>query len=247
MAKSNGLGQRLYAGGVNVSGDIGMSDNCASPLTTLAVTAIDKSAMERIPGLKDGALDFTAYFNPASGASHDTFAALPTADVGLLYCTGTAIGDPAAAMVAKQIGYDGKRGTDGSLTFAITSQANGYGLEWGRLHTAATRTDTTATNGASYDGVAETVHGLQHYVQLVAFTGTSVTIKVQGSSDNGGADAFADITGATTGALTAVGAVRAATAAGVTVERYLRIVTTGTFSNAQFVAAVVRNPVAVAF
>lgn len=247
MAKSSGLGQRLFAGGVNLSGDIGSIDGCSSPIGTLDVTGIDKSAIERIGGLRDGQLDFTAFFNPSAGTAHPTLSALPTTDVHELYCTGTAIGAPAAGLVAKQIGYDGKRGNDGSFTFSVSAQASGFGIEWGRLLTAATRTDTTATNGASYDygaGVGTTAFGLQLYVQLLAFTGTSVTVKVQSSTDDGGGDAFADITGATTGALSAVGAARVATSNTASVERYLRIVTTGTFTNAQFVAMVVRNEIA---
>lgn len=244
MSKTSGLGQRLFVAGIDLSGDIGSIDSCSSPRAVLDVTGIDKSAMERIHGGKDGALEYTAFFNPATGASHDTFSALPTSDVHEMWCTGTAIGDPAACMVAKQIGYDGTRADDGAFTFKIASQANGYGLEWGRLLTAGIRTDSTATNGTSYDygaTVGTTAFGLQLYVHLFAFTGTSVTVKVQSSTDNGGGDAFADITGATTGALTTAGAARVATASNASVERYLRIVTTGTFSNAQFAVAVVRN------
>lgn len=250
MSKTSGLGQRLFVSGVDVSGDIGSIDNCASPLATLDATDITQLAMARLAGLKDGALDFTAFFDPATGASHDTFSALPTTDVHELYCTGTAIGDPAAGMVAKQIGYDGKRGSDGAFTFTIASQANSFGLEWGNLLTAAPRTDSAATNGTSYDygaAVGTTNFGLQLYVQLLAFTGTSVTITVQSSTDNAVGDPFAAVTGATTGALTTVGAVRVQTGPTAAVERYLRIATTGTFSNAQFVAMVVRNPIATVF
>lgn len=244
MAKSAGLGQRLYLDGINLSGDVGSIDSCSSPRAVLDVTGIDKSAMERIHALKDGALDFTAFWNPAAGAAHVNLSTLPTTDRALLYATGTAIGDPGAGMVAKQLNYDGTRATDGAFTFTVSSQANGYGLEWGRLLTTATRTDTAATNGASYDygvDVGTTAFGLQMYVQLIAFSGTSVTIKVQSSTDDGGGDAFADITGATTGALSAIGATRIATANNASVERYLRVVTTGTFSNAEFVVLVVRN------
>lgn len=242
MAKSTGLGQRLYVAGVNVSGDIGSIDNCASPLAVQDVTGIDKSAIERIPGLLDGALDYTAFFNPSPGAAHDVFSDLPTADVHELYCTGTAIGDPAAGLVAKQIGYDLKRANDGALTATVTSQANGFGLDWGRLLTAAPRTDTTATNGAGYDlGVGSTAFGLQAYLQVLSFTGTSCTIALQESSDNGSGDAWAAVTGGSFGAQNAVGGARLATSRTQTVERYLRVVTTGTFTNCSFVVAVKRN------
>jgi hypothetical protein len=82
--------------------------------------------------------------------------------------------------------------------------------------------------------------GLIMFVHLFAFTGTSVTIKLQSSSDNAG-DAYADVTGATTSALSAARqGLRIATAA-VDVERYLKVVTTGTFTNAQFAVSVYRH------
>jgi hypothetical protein len=82
-------------------------------------------------------------------------------------------------------------------------------------------------------------------VQLVAFTGTSVTVKLQSSSDDGAGDAFSDVSGATTGALTTVGASRVAVTGSL--ERYLRVVTTGTFTVANFVVSVTRNATAVSF
>jgi hypothetical protein len=127
----------------------------------------------------------------------------------------------------------------------VSTQANAYGIDWGRLVTAAPRTDTTATNGTSYDfGTGSTAFGLQAYLQVLSFSGTSCTIKLQESSDNGGSDAFADVTGGSFGAQTAVGASRIATSTSQTVERYLRVATTGTFSSCSFVVAVKRNDVA---
>lgn len=249
MTKRSGLGQRLFVGGHDISGDVGAIDNVASPLAALDVTSLRAQAMERLGGLRDGALDFTAFFNPGpeADAAHDVLSALPVADVALMYCTGTAIGDPAACMIGKQIGYDGKRGTDGTFTLSVTSQANAFGLEWGRLLTAGARADTAATNGASWDDGAATAFGLQAYLQVLAFTGTSATIKLQESGDDGVADSWTDVVGGSFGAQSATGAARLQTARALAVERYLRVVTTGTFTACTFAVAVVRNPIAVAF
>lgn len=250
MSKTSGLGQRLLWAAVDVSGDIGSIDGIHGGPALLDVTGIDKSAMERIGGLRDGGLEFTSYFNPSAGAAHPTFSALPTVDVVVSYLTGTTLGVPAAGLVAKQIDYAPKRGSDGSFTMSISAEADGFGLEWGVNGTAGLRTDAAATNGASVDAgvlVGTTAFGLQLYVQLVAFTGTSVTIKVQSSTDDAVGDPYSDVTGATTGALSAAGAVRIATASNASVERYLRVVTTGTFSNAQFHVAIMRNLTATAF
>lgn len=244
MAKQSGLGDRLFVAGYNLSGDIQAIDNVGGGPAALDFTGIDKSAVERVGGLRDGRIEATAFFNDAAAAAHPRFSALPTTDQIVTYCRGTTLGNPAASCVGKQIGYDGKRGADGSFTFSVSAQANGYGVEWGEQLTAGIRQDTSATNGSSLDygaAIGTTAFGLQMYVHLFAFTGTSVTIKIQSSTDDGGGDAFADITAATTGALSAIGATRVATATNASVERYLRVVTTGTFSVADFSVQVVRN------
>jgi hypothetical protein len=250
VAKTSGLGDRIFVAGYNLSGDINAVDKISGGPAALDFTGIDKSAMERLGGLRDGGIDATSFFNPGSDQAHDRFSALPTTDQIVTYCRGTTLGNAAASCVSKQIGYDGKRGNDGSFTLSVSAQANGYGVEWGDQLTAGIRTDTTATDGASVDygaTIATTSFGLQMYVHLFAFTGTSVTITIESSTDDAVGDAFATVTGATTGALTAVGATRVATATNIDVERYLRVATTGTFSDAQFSVQVVRNLAAPVF
>lgn len=248
MAKQSGLGDNLYVAGYDLSGDIGALGTIRGGHAVQDVTGIDKSAIERIGLVRDGELGFTAFFNPATDRAHLRLSTLATADQILTYCRGTALASPAACLVGKQINYDGTRADDGAFTFTVQALANGYGLEWGTQLTAGKRTDTTATNGTGVDlGTGSTAHGLQAYLQVFAFTGTSVTVKLQESSDNGVGDAWADVTGGGFTAATGVTTQRIATAAGQTVERYLRAVTTGTFTNAVFSVVVVRNDVAVSF
>lgn len=247
MAKSGGLGDQLYVAGYDLSGDVGAIQSLHGGPAPLVVTGINASAPERLGGRRDGGIEFNSFLNDAALHEHVALSPLPTADVHLLYCRGTTLGNPGAGMVAKQVNYDWSLGADGALLGSVQALANGYGLEMGRLLTAGKRTDTVATNGSSIDDAASSAFGLQMYWQLFSFAGTSVTIKIQESSDNGGGDAFADVVGATSGALTALGAGRAATASGLSVERYLRCVTTGTFSSAVFAVLVVRNATEVVF
>lgn len=244
MAKQTGLGDNLYVAGYDVSGDIGSLGRIGGGPATLDVTGINKSGYERIGGVRDGSIEFTSYFNPAVNQAHDVFSALPTSDDIVTYFRGNAIGNASASVVAKQIGYNGTRGNDGSLTFEISAQANGYGVEWGEQLTAGIRTDTTATNGSSLDGGAATSYGLQAYLQVFAFTGTSVTIKLQESADNA---AWSDVTSGGFATVSAVGVERIATVNNQTVKRYLRVATSGTFSNVQFAVMVVRNQSTVVF
>lgn len=241
MPKQSGLGDNLYVAGYNLSGDIGSLSRIGGGPAALEITGIDKSAVERIGGLRDGAMEFTSWFNPSTDQAHKRLSTLPTTDVLVSYFRGTTLGNPSAALIAKQINYDGTRGDDGAFSFNVQATSNGYGIEWGRSLTAGIRTDTSATNGSSVDDTASTSFGLQAYLHVFAFTGTSVTVKLQESSDDGGSDAFVDVTGGGFTAATGVTSQRIATATNLTVERYLRIVTTGTFSNAQFAVTVVRN------
>jgi hypothetical protein len=242
MTKQSGLGDRLFVAGYNLSGDITAIGNIGGGPAALDCTGIDKSGFERIGGIRDGRLEATSWFNPTAAAGHDRLGNLPTTDQIVTYCRGTTLGNAAACLVGKQVNYDGTRGNDGALTFAVSAQAAaGVPLEWGRQLTAGIRTDTTATNGSSVDHGAATAHGLAAYLHVFAFTGTSVTVTLQDSADN---SSFAAITGAAFTAATGITSQRITTATGSAVRRYVRAVTTGTFSSAQFAVTLVRHEIA---
>jgi hypothetical protein len=190
-------------------------------------------------------MEWTSFLNPGEGAAHERLSALPTADVIATYCRGTTLGNPAASMVGKQINYDPTRGADGSITLGVQALPNGYGLEWGRLLTAGKRSDTEATNGSSVDFGAAGTHGLQAWLHVFSVTGTSCTVKLQSSSDDGDSDAFADVTGGAFTAATDVTSQRITVSGAV--ERYLRVATTGTFSECTFAVQVTVNETAVTF
>ncbi|MCZ4509951.1 hypothetical protein O3Q52_17450 [Streptomyces sp. ActVer] len=102
---------------------------------------------------------------------------------------------------------------------------------------------TWTVNGAASLS-SRTRFGLQAYLQVLSFTGTDVTIKLQSSADNGGTDAYADVTG---GAFTQVTAgptsERIATSSALEIERYLRVATTttGGFTELSFVVVACVN------
>lgn len=246
MAKESGLGHALFVAGNDLSGDYTAIGNIGGGPAVLMTTGIDKSAPERLGGHLDGRLEATSWWNPT--LSHPVLSALPTADVHEMYCCGTALGRPAAAIVGKQVNYDGTRGEDGAFTFSTSCQNNAYPLEWGVLLTAGKRTDVAATNGTGVDlTTVSTAFGAQAYLQVFAFTGTDVTVKVQDSADNA---SFADVTGlAFTAVTSAPGTQRIATASGATIRRYVRAVTTtsGGFTSVTFAVSFIRNPVAVSF
>jgi len=245
MAKQSGLGDHLIIDGQDISGDVNSLSSIHGGPAAWDVTGIDKSANERIGLLRDGGLGFVAFHNPVALGTHVKLAALPLADRLVTYLRGVGIGNDAANCVAKQINYDPTRGADGSLTFAVDVQADGFGLEWGLQYTAGMRTDTTATNGTAIDfGAASTLFGMQAYLQIASVVGTSVVVKLQDSADN---ITFADITGLTFTAVTPGGAPssqRLQTLNTATIRRYVRVATTGTFTSAVFQVSAQRNEVA---
>ena len=249
MAKQGGMGDNLYVDGFDVSGDIGSIQSVRAPMTMEVVTPINASAESRIGLLHDGGIDFTAFWNPTNAvvldSEHDVLKALPMTDRVISYFRSTILGAPAASLVSKQVNYDGTRTQDGALTFVTNAVANGYGLDWGVNLTAGKKTDATASNGTGVDlGSTPTSYsqGWAAYLHVFAVTGTSVTVKIQDSADNA---TFADITGAGfSAALPGRSAQRiASSSATATVRRYVRVVSSGTFSNAVYAVNFVRYEV----
>lgn len=250
MAKTSGLGDNFYVGGYDLSGDTASLDEIGGGPALIDVTGINKSAYERIGGLRDGRIEWTSHFNPdtvgITFTEHTALAGLPTTDVHLMYFRGTTLGSPVASLVGKQLNYDMTRGDDGKLTLKVHADANGYGIEWGVGLTAGIRTDTVATQGTGVDlGTGPLSFGGQAYLQVFGFTGTDVTVKIQDSADN---VSFTDVASFAFTQITSTArqAQRIALTNTSTVRRYIRAttVTTGGFSNLQFAVAAIRNDTA---
>ena len=139
MAKKSGLGQQIFVHGYDLSGDVAAIDNASSPRGLLDTTALNASAHERVVGLSDGSLGVSSWFNDATEQEHAAFSGLPTADRIVMWVFGATRGDVSACLVAKQLNYDASRGSDGSLSFTIDTQAaSGEPLEWGNTLTTGT-------------------------------------------------------------------------------------------------------------
>jgi hypothetical protein len=244
VAKASGLGDALYIQGFNASGDIQQLGTIGGGPALLNMTGIDKSAYERQGGLRSGQFEMTTFFNTVAvtGGLHEKLSALPRTDVVMTYCRGTTLGDPAASLIGKQVNYDPTRGDDGMLTFGVSAQSTGYGIEWGRQLTAGVRTDTAATLGTGIDTAASASFGGQAYLQVFSFTGTDATVKIQDSADNA---TFADVTSFAFTQITggAPLAERIALSNTATIRRYVRVttVTTGGFTSLAFSVNVIKN------
>jgi hypothetical protein len=243
MGKESGLGHELYVDGWDLSDDIGSVSRLGGGCAVLDLTGIRQLAFERRGGIRDGSIEASSWFNPTG--AHAALSTLPTTDRVVSYLAGTAPGRPAACLIGKQPNYDPTRNADANLPIAFATQGNGFGLEWGEI-LAARAAHAGATNGTPVDLAASTSFGLQAYLHVHAFTGTSVTVVVQDSAD--GSTDWQPVTGA---GFTAVSAAPAAqriqTARDATVRRHLRIASTGTFTSATVSVIAVKNVIAAAF
>lgn len=237
MAKSSGLGANFYVDGTDLSGDTNALSKISKSLTALDFTGIDKFAYEKLPGKLDGGIDWESFFN--STGAHPTLSTLPRTDRIASYVHKAAdLGTPVANLVLKQLNYDPTRPDDGRLTIKVETLANACWLDWCRSLTTGKATYGGAANGTGVDFQiqgAPANFGLQAYLHVFSFAGTSATIALQGSSDDGAGDAYSAITG---GSFTVVSSAptseRIATARNLAVERYIRISVTGTFSSLVF-------------
>ena len=239
MAKRSALGMGAAYAGYDLANDI-MSLDIAGGNSPIDRTGIDKSAHERIGGLLDGSINLTSMFNDATGREHLVGRAQTANDRQMVVFLASTIGASAAGMVGKQLDYAGTRGTDGALDFSLPHPGNGFSLEWGKLLTAGWRTDTTGTNGASLDNTAASSTGWSAYLQVLDVTGTNVVVTLEDSADNA---AFAVFTGSAFTSATADNTVqRIQGAVGATVRRYVRAVSSGTFTSATFLVMLTRTP-----
>jgi len=314
MAKQSGLGDNVWVGGYDLSGDITSMDQISGGPALLEATVVKQVAHARLFGQRDASWKFTTMFEntptistpgfPASttpvtntnnvtvfvtitggtltsvvvngtqvgttagtyqvpaggtiaitysvaptwswfalGSEHNSLAPLPRTDVNCIYARGTAVSNPAACLIARQVNYDGTRDNKGNLTFQIEMDADSFGMEWGNLLTAGIRTDTAATVGSFVDQLAGTAFGAQAYLQIFDLVGTSIDITITHCATSGGTyTTLFDFGSITPGQVPQ--AQRLAVANNTTVNEFIKVTTTGTFSFAQFAVVMNRNTIA---
>lgn len=247
MAKQSGIGDRLLVRGYDISGAVGALSRIAAPSEVIDVTAISAGARERIYGLADGELTFTGFWDSAPDRLHDVLRAPRSPEERIVtYLRGQQLGGAAAAMTARQINYDWSREAAGGLTVTVQCLSSNRGLDWCTQLTPGIRTDASAASGASVDNGAATATGWAAYLQVLALTSGTPQVVIEESEDDGGSDPWTALAGATFTGISAPGAYLLRSASlSASVERYLRVRTTGTFSGLQFVVVFTREPVEV--
>ena len=243
MTKQTGLGDQLFVDGYDIAGDVQSIGNLSTPIAALEMTGINKYAMERQYGIADAAGEFTSFFNDADDAAHEALSTLPRADGHLMYLRGEGAGRPAIGAVGKRIDYAGTRGDDGSLTFGIQFQGNGSVLDWGVQLTEGREVYASAANGDGVDlGTGSKAFGWQAYVQVFSIGSGSADVALQSSSDDGAVDTYATLTGGSFTTVSGRTVQRLASSSDTaTVERYVRVAVSGTFTDLDFCVIFNRN------
>jgi hypothetical protein len=205
----------------------------AATADTAEVTTFGSAAKSYIAGQKDATISLGGFFDGAAAAVDEVLAAaLAGSSVVTLAAAGAgAIGNRAQLGNVIETSYTVTAPVADAVTVSAEAQVSG-GLASGIiLADLAARTATG--NTTANDNTASTSNGLAAHLHCTAFSGTNITIKVQHSADN---SSWVDLVTFTQ--LTAAGAQRSTTTG--TVNRYLRVNITGTFTSATFAVAVAR-------
>tara|TARA_R110002020_G_scaffold120129_2_gene273690 strand:- start:3728 stop:4465 length:738 start_codon:yes stop_codon:yes gene_type:complete len=233
MAKQSGLTDNFFIDGHDLSGDVTSVDTISGSKATLDTPVIESAGMVRLAGHGSGEISFTSWFDDGTNLEHTALAGIPTTDVVVLYTRGVASDSPAAGIVAKQVNYDGAKGSDKSLTMNVQCLANAVPLEWGVLLTAGAITQSSAGSESSKDDSASSSSGIAAYLQMIDINSGTPTITIEHSANNSSWSTLLSFSAVANGNEPAA---ERKTASG-TVNRYLRVTSTGTFSNAKFVIA----------
>lgn len=231
MAAKHGSKSGLWLAQYNVAGQT----NDVSPSVTLDVVDVtpEGGATDKqfLPGLLSWKLSQKGFFD---GGATGTIDAILAALLGAAHQVMHTPGDMSAGAIC-YAGY-------GSLgeRYQVSSPLNGaVAIEFdvmgnnalSRAKALGQKTATGAENGAAFDVGAAGTAGVESFLTVTAFSGTTATLKVQSSAD--GASGWADRVTHT--AVTAVTSERVAS--GTTTDRYLRYALTGTFSSITFILA----------
>ncbi len=176
-------------------------------------------------GVRQGSLSWNGFYDDASGGTKD---ALNDAEVGAatVACIllGTSQGSDFVGATGLKAAVARSAGRDELVKYSLNAQ--GSTVDNGEIiEPEGAQSGAGATSSGSLDNSAASSNGGAGYLQVTDLTlggYTSVTVKIQESSDNGAGDAWADLVTFT--AVTAADvAERIAVAAGTTVERYLQV------------------------
>lgn len=200
----------------------------------LETTVFGDSAKTYIAGLRDGGLDLKGLYDGSANAVHARLKTeVGSVDRLVTYAPeGLTLGYPAIVLRSLASKYAVKSQVGGLIEVSARFDAQaglGGSIDLNAKSLQPLTAVTGTGNGSSVDNAASSANGGIGVLHVVAFTGTDATIKIQHSADD---ITYADLVTFT--AATGVGAEAVQSAAGTSVNRYLRRNITGTFTSITF-------------
>lgn len=232
MAFKHGKASKVLVGDKDLSADF-TQYNWGKARQTVDVTTFGSSGHhDYLAGLGEGTFSCQGVWNPALSDSElvdingtrTVISASPT--------TFAAIGDRVHMVNGYIENYQPRSAQNDAVRFSSGFQAAAGAYLGVTLHELDA--ETGAANFASVDQSAQSTNGARAFLHVTAFTGTDATVTVEDSSDDAvfaSLGAFTQVTGTTSEAIEITG----------TVEQYVRVALTGTFTSITFTVSFHRS------
>ena len=227
MALQHGKTHALYLDGINLSG-VANQGSVSADIDTAEVTTFADTAKTFLEGDYTHSFSGTTFYdNTDDGWDEQAWTAVTTQDDDH-YIANVVGGATAGNVVYEQTVRWTNEAHNFDIGSAIIIPLAFQGtdrLGRGKVNYAGTVTATGNKTGQNYGATASTATKYVTY-RLVSVTGSgSITMEIQESSDDGAGDAYATVSGSTSGAMTTVGTAVKKTITAAT-EAYLRLTTT---------------------
>jgi len=187
-----------------------------------------------LPGLNEGQMSPQGVWNPAADQSDEELVALDGTEVVVSASPQgfAAVGDRVHMVNGFLANYQPRAPHNDAVRFSSSIQ----GSEGAYLGVALKDLSQESSTGnfASVDQSAQTTDGATAFLHVTQFSGTNATVTIEDSANDstfGSLVAFTAATGVTSEKVTVSG----------TVERYVRVALTGTFTNLTFVVSFKRH------
>ena len=229
MAKVSNTLTRIYVDKYDFSGILN-SFTIGKTQETPEVACFGDGGPRRLVGNYDASVSLMGFFEPTTLINDAVqFGLLDDTDHLVCVCPG--------AFAAGSVAYEDviamtSRPMSAATGGAVMANVEGAGRNASYRGTVlfnAISTGAQVTSGINF-GASTTPTVLVATFRLLAFTGTSVTMTIEESSDDGAVDTYALISGMTSGVLSAANAVRVTTSA--TTEAWKRLRLAGTYTSA---------------
>lgn len=237
MAFVHGKNAGVFVGSNDLSSYFQGTDleaSCAShDVTTYSKTT---ATVQRAAGLWDGKVSLSGLFDATADAILAAFIGSASGEVFTFCPYQTSLGQ-AFLGVVQHASYKMSNPVGGMVTVSAELVCRSDFEPGGQMLRTLSQSATSA-NGSTVDSGAASTNGGIATIHCTAFSGTSVAVKIQHSTDG---SSWADLTGGAFSTLSAVGSERITIAAGTTVNRYIREYHTHTSATATYIVAFARR------